>query len=771
MLAAESEPEPESWAGLVSDFRALSSVPLPPRLLRWRMPIPEAFRCQDMSHHDVLAMAQRFVDSGASNGGRVLVVGPRTAGAYFAPLVSAHLQVHGIPSAGWITFRPRRGLSHDEKGRFRKMAAAASQVLVVDDHPNTGRTLVLTAALLERLGVAPQNIVILAPEHAAQPDWPQVVRQSAKLITLRWTEFHKQRLLNDPAAIASMLREFYREDGCDDVRVQPSPAVEAVNSRLQAHYPDGFQVRLKSVYEVRLSRPGRPPQVQHVCAKSVGWGWLGYHAYVAGKRLAGFVPAVLGLAGGLLFSEWVGGVEASAGEPRDRKTIVAMLPSYVAARVGRLRLTEDPSLRTESCRWTGRDTLLQLLRRPYGRFIGRLKASALRKQLDRYSNPLPSMVDGRMGPEDWVTRGSEVYKVDFEQHNFGGGEQDIADPAYDLAGAAYELALSEDEERQVLSAYVRETGDAAIQDRILLHKLLYGAVVMRSSAYRMARELSPEARDRWNRRYLSARNFLTFQMARHYGRELAGLGPPAWTERLFFLDLDGVFDWEFLPFPHTTPSGVRALRLLRSHGYSVVLNSGRSVEHVQNYCRAYGLPGGVAEFGSVFVDNVARLEIPLVDPGAQEQLLRCRERMANVLTDPGYRWSIRATPCLTARELEELLAGFDRLTFLRGQADCYILQKGLGKGAALEAVKAYLPAVQGPVVAIGDSTPDLEMLQRADLAYMPRNRNHTLRQLRGPKYHVTRRPLQRGLLEAAEHLAHDRAPRLRAGHLLDTLFR
>ena len=34
-----------------------------------------------------------------------------------------------------------------------------------------------------------------------------------------------------------------------------------------------------------------------------------------------------------------------------------------------------------------------------------------------------------------------------------------------------------------------------------------------------------------------------------------------WSRRLFFLDLDGVFDCEALGFPHTTPSGVAALEL------------------------------------------------------------------------------------------------------------------------------------------------------------------------------------------------------------------
>ena len=37
----------------------------------------------------------------------------------------------------------------------------------------------------------------------------------------------------------------------------------------------------------------------------VGWGWLGYHAYLAGVRLSGFVPKTIGLRHGLLLTEWI----------------------------------------------------------------------------------------------------------------------------------------------------------------------------------------------------------------------------------------------------------------------------------------------------------------------------------------------------------------------------------------------------------------------------------------------------------------------------------
>ena len=61
----------------------------------------------------------------------------------------------------------------------------------------------------------------------------------------------------------------------------------ALNAALEAHYGDGFQVRLKRVFDVRL---GQSLRARRVVAKSVGWGWLGYHAWFAATRLESLVP-------------------------------------------------------------------------------------------------------------------------------------------------------------------------------------------------------------------------------------------------------------------------------------------------------------------------------------------------------------------------------------------------------------------------------------------------------------------------------------------------
>ena len=763
ILAGGSAHAATAWPAFESAVESLGVAALPAALLAWRMRIPEGFRCQDLAHQDVLAMADRFLQSSPPGAGPVLVVGPRTAGAYFAPLVVAHLKARNVPTVGWLTIRPKQGIPAAERRQLRRLLSEAKRVVVVDDHPNSGNTFALVLGALRRLGAAPATIVFLAPEHPAQPDWKKAVRP-LHTITLPCAGFYKQRLLGDDNAMLSRLRQFYREQGWEQVQLEPSAELDALNSRLSAHYADGFQVRLKRVLEVRLSAGGRPPVVKRVLAKSVGWGWLGYHAYIAGVRLAGLVPPVAGLRDGILFTEWIGYLDGS-GERPDTKQILEALPAYLARRVDRLRLREDPCFAATGYRWTGWDTLVQTLRRAYGPYIGELKTGAIRARLRKYVTPMPALLDGRMVLDDWVSDGPGLYKADFEQHNFGGGEQDMVDAAYDLASAIFNFDLPEHDERTLVDRYIQASGDVTVRERLPLYKIFCGVLAVKAAAYRLARELSRQRLEVWNQRYFTALNFLTYQMNRYNAGRLGASPPAAWTRRLIFVDLDGVVDWDHLGFPHTTPSGLLALHTLKAGGYSIVLNTGRGVGHVRNYCRTYNLPGGVGEYGSVFFDTVGGAELPLIDDLAREQLRECRRRveeLPGVFTDPGYEYAVRAyrfkghlTIGLRGSEVAELLEKLrcGQVGVFNRFSDTTFVQKGVNKGTALEAVKRYAGVSQEPVAAIGDSALDLEMLEQAGIAYMPANCAKALRHIEGRAHgRVMARPLQRGFLAAAQDL-------------------
>jgi len=714
---------------------------------RQRMRIPEAFRCQDLTHQDVCSMVRLCLPWLPQEDRAISIVGPRTAGAYFAPLAAARLRALGYSRVAWLTVRPKNGLSHAETGAISAQLRAGAQVLIVDDHPNSGHTLRLLLGRLRALGADSREIVVALPGHPSIPGF-----------TLEDETAHGVRICLLPPEDRYKVRLLAAEQSYE------SDATAARNAELSAHYADGFQVRLKRVIEC--------PDGGRVMAKSVGWGWLGYHAWLAATALEGLVPRPLSLREGILFSEYTEGETLSA-EDVDPSTVAGALASYIARRVAALPLREDPAFATPGYRWCGWDDLAAQLSRIYGPRFGPLKKRAIRRRLRQYVAPNPTLVDGRMQPADWLRTGRELLKADFEHHNFGGGEPDIVDPAWDLASAIYEFQLPPEAERSMLQSYAAQTGDTGIEERLVLYKILYAMSALRAAKYWLARRPADARGGEWNRQFIATRSFAAFHVARYCGRNL-GTAPTAWERRLFFLDLDGVLDWGLLGFPHTSPCGVRALQLLQRNRYAVVLNTARSLQHVREYCRAYRLPGGVAEMGSVFFDAVRDWEVPLIDAEAVTQIEKLREeieKLPGAFVDPENRFSIRAyrfqdgsMQPLSSAEVEEAMrrTGCHRLAFVQSQADTYIVQKGAGKGPALASVQAYLGCAGDPAIAMGDSRQDVDMLRAADLAFAPANASREVRELvaRG-ECRRTSRPLQAGLLEAAMELC------LAAGHSRD----
>jgi len=769
--SADQSAEDKLLATLRSLAGRLMKAKIPESLLARRMILPEAYRCQDMTHRDVIALAERFVNSSSDRSSPLLVIGLRTAGSYFAPLTKAFLTQRGFPSVEWISIRPKRGLSAWEQRQMKDVARQNRRVVLVDDYQNTGGTFVKTLALFQKFGIRPERITILLPSHLARPGWvlPRQIdgAERIKLVTLQHADLDKMRLMSS-SVLEPLFRPYYGASGELDVRVVPDEHTAKINAELARHFGDSFQVRLKSVAAVQIQKKQGPVEIKRVLAKSVGWGWLGYHAYIAGTRLSGAVPKVIGLRNGFLLTEWIEAervvLEGSSGD-----TYVPSLASYIAARVRHLRLPKDPGFNRPTYRWTGKDFLAGMLSRVYSRYVRRLKFPLLYRALSDFPGAPAVLTDGRMRLEEWIQTSAGLVKTDFEQHNFGGGEMDIVDPAYDLASAIFEFQLTEASEEELLRQYAAESGDTAIRDRLLLYKLLCGGVVKMHAAYQLALPMTAtpggKTREEWNARYRAAHIFQIEQMSRSCAGMLKTI-EPSWSKWLFFLDLDDVLDHARMGFPHTSWKGLEALALLASHGISTVPNTARSVENVREYCRIYNFPGGIAEFGSVFVDAAAGRETPLIDADAAAQLGRCRDgirALSGVLIDPGYHFSIRAyrqsgdlSAGLSAEEMNDLLAkcGGDRLTFMTTEVDTTILQKGTTKGSAMRAVKKYLGLAEEPVAAIGNSDTDLDMLQEAAFAYAPANSSNGLRQeaARNGRVRMMAGVYQRGLLEAVQDL-------------------
>lgn len=752
------------WLG--RELPSVWQAQLPPRCGAWRTRVPEAFRCQDLTHHDVIAMAERLRVSLAVATRHVFVLGPRTAGNYFAPLVHAHLERSGVASHGWISLRPKDGITREERRKLRAVCESQGLIVIIDDHPNTGNTFALLVNALGQLGVSRSRIIVVSPDHPAQLDWKPLV-SPAQTVSLSPSEFHKSKLLGDDEQLLSLARGLLRARGLEVARLCTSDMVDRINANLAAQYGASFEVRLKRVFEVEVLDKAGTSRRMMILAKSTGWGYLAYHAFFAAGRLADFVPELIGVREGLMFVEWVASAGGTNAEP-DPSDIAHRVPAYVAARARCLPLEEAPYGGTGGHRVTGRNAIVAELKFPYGRFLSRVVGRKILNEWARLAPPRPILTDGRMERANWVNGAQGLRKVNFEHHNFGGIEQDVVDPAYDLADAIFELNLDAEAEDRMVTQFVRETGDQALRDRVLPYKLHAGLLAMVRAGYELARPFSPTQLEAANRRFLKGRDFLTYHFGRHMARRIPIVTNPAWTDKLFFLDLDGVLDIQALGFfPHTTPNGLRALWLLQAHGYSVIPNSGRSVDHVRHYCETYGLPGGVAELGTVFFDRVTGSEERLLNADVADELQRCREKMEQlpgVLVDPSYRTIVHAYRYrggrwigLTAEDIARAqVGGLGQVEVVMMPEDTYVVPKVVNKGTAVSIVRKRAASLAF-VAAMGDGKTDVAMLREADIAFSPANACQEIRAFAGARggARITAHSTQMGLLEAVFQLLRD----------------
>jgi trehalose-6-phosphatase len=764
LLVQTGKPAQEQLDELRESIENSIATPLPKKLLNRHMQLPSGYRSQDLAHQDAFSLAKLFTASQENHHSALLIIGPRSMGAYFAPTAKAKLLQLGWTSVSWCTIRPKHGISLWEEATLQSLHSPDVQVLVIDESPNTGNTFQLVANLLRKRGVPPDRIFLLAAMHPARSDWRFPITEEMRgitLIRLEVTALHKNRLL-ESSSVQPLLTSYFQALGWDGVELVQSSQAGELNARFEEHFQDGFQCRLKRVFDLRLVRDGAPPVAKRVLAKSVGWGWLGYHAFFAGEQLPAFVPAMLGLREGVLYMEWLERVESNPVPP------VKRLAAYVAARATTLRLKKDPTFAiSPGYSWTGWSVLIDSLRRAYGSIVGHVKVPALHRSLARHTCRAPALIDGNMKPGDWIQTQNGFLKVDYEHHNFGRTELYIVDPAYDLAGAIFEFGLSAQDEKELFAHYIRLSGDSEVVDRILQWKLVLGLVVMERAAAALDVAARSKAPLLWHERLFRARNFLVQQMNLFSASLLPDRSFLRRYRRLIFLDLDGVFDSSVFGFPQTSTSGLLALANLESHGFSVILNTARSVADVRQYCEAYGLQGGVAESGCIFVDALTQSEISLVGPEAAAQLSRCKpaiQSLPGVFVDPNYRTAVRAfryegnrTQGLSEAEVREVLApaGLPLLTFLPTEGDTTIIPKGINKGSGLLWAKKCLGFEGEPVAAIGDNDQDLDMFRAADLAFAPANSSKSVHAFAAAgKCKLMRQPRQRGLLEAVRQLVH-----------------
>jgi hydroxymethylpyrimidine pyrophosphatase-like HAD family hydrolase len=765
-------PSIERMTAATAPLRHRVKAPLPKGLGGERLGIPSPFQRLDLTHHDVVALADRLIERDPDRTVRFALVGLRTSGTYFLPLIRARLEAAGYRDVAVATLEPKKGAGRLEMRALRDFAADGRIGVLIDDPPDTGGAVLAAVATARAAGFARERLRVLVPTHPASPHWAAALPQGL-VVTLAPDNWHKVRLLRQEQA-ENAIRNYFPA-----ARVIASDRAAHITDGLHSNSPDPRMHRLKRVYEVEITQSDGSSHRAFVIAKSVGCGWFGYSAFLAAYRLAGRVPPLLGLRDGILHSVFIP-TEPTAATP-DPETVAA----YVAGRVRSLSLAAETAGVDLKRHNNGIRLLEKALSRAYGgALVGTLMRARVGARLRGLPCPVPTWIDGNMRSEEWVAAPDGWLKTDFEHHGLGKGGLNVVDPALDLAAAMLEFDFTKEDERDLISAYVDQSGDTGVPERLFVNKLM-AAVWCMNSAQEVIFGTSADADElqKANRRFIAAWHSLTIETARCAGRVYGPEIPTEWRGPLVFLDVDGVIDRRVFGFPATSAAGIRALAALTRHPCSVVLNTARSVDEVKAYCEAYGLAGGVAEYGAYIWDAIRGQGRALVDSETAEQLDRLRQALSSipgVFLDDRHRYSIRAftyrarpdgalsgllhsvraadvgdgavsalSPILVKQVMQDL--GLDRLRVHPTTIDTTMIGRDLDKGTGLAALRDWVMHPACETIAVGDSEADLAMFRVATRSFAPGNIGcASIARLIGCE--IVPQRFQNGLLEIAHRL-------------------
>jgi hydroxymethylpyrimidine pyrophosphatase-like HAD family hydrolase len=766
----ETEEAGPSFESSVRELESLLAFPIPGSLLERRPRIPAAFHAQDLTHQDVVKLGTKFAGDVPDRSRPILVVGLRTAGSYFAPVLHAHLSREGFADVDSVSIRPKSGVGYWEMLHLRRAADKKAIVIVIDEPGGTGTTNALGVDCVRRAGVAKENIVLMVPVHPTVLDWrekPGYMRLAQiRMLPLEPEEYHKHSLMQVDVT-ERQLSEYFQWLGYAEARIVDSAEAAQINLHLRSLSEEKSQNRFKRVYEVHLQKESGEREVRFILAKSEGWGWLSYHAFHSSEKLAGFVPPILGMRNGLLYSEWIN-AEKQSKEALRRDQAIEKFASYVAARVQRLPLSDDPTADlAEDSRHYGSEKLVDYLSHAYGgRAIAGLKRPRLRQELAARQVPNPTFIDGRMRRMEWIEGQDFIFKSDFEQHGLGKYELSVTDPAYDLAEVILNFELNPAEEEQLISRYVDSTGDADVRRRLFLNKVQAGTWAMSSNLINLADPRLAHRHDEFHKRFVEAWDFLTIHSALKCGSLCHRQANIGWKSPIVVLDVDGVIDKHVFGFPTTTIAGMQAISQLQSHGFTIALDTARTVREVKEYCRAYGFAGGVAEYGAWAWDSISGKEVVHVTREDREQLFDLAAKLREipgVFLNDEYRYSIRAniygpngTMPLPTPLIQTVMARLklDRLQMRQTSIDTTILARGTDKGKGLLVLKALVGQDQAETITVGDTESDLPMFAVSQRSYAPGNMTKCRPVAKAMGCHVVEGHYQVGLLQIARAITH-----------------
>jgi hypothetical protein len=231
-FVAQPAPAQTALAVACEPLAATLDARLPQELAAARIAVPSAFRRLDLTHWDILALAEEFVARRPDRSRPVLVIGLRTAGSYFAPLMRAFLAAAGYKNVSMMTVQPDKGPGRDEWRLLERRAAEGYSAVIVDDPPYTGGTFLLALDMARCAGFAASDAIVAFPAHPAGRAWSQFLSEEA-VVSLAPEKWLKRRLMA-PEAAEARLDEYFRRRGYLAATLNADERGDELDARLAA---------------------------------------------------------------------------------------------------------------------------------------------------------------------------------------------------------------------------------------------------------------------------------------------------------------------------------------------------------------------------------------------------------------------------------------------------------------------------------------------------------------------------------------------------------
>ncbi|NMO19742.1 hypothetical protein HPC49_18820 [Pyxidicoccus fallax] len=403
------------------------------------------------------------------------VIGIRGIGTGLAGMVAAGLGTEALCTVrpGGHPFERTLSLSPDLSARLVEEARAGWRFAVVDEGPGlSGSSFGAVADFLEAHGAAPESVTFF-PSHAGDlgPQAKAAHRERWARADKRVVDFESLLLRpSDPShALTRWVEDLtgVAEGAPEDVagggwrRLFLSGAPE---SEWPAVHP--WQERRKYL----LRAGGRSWLL-----KFVGLGAHGARAYLQARALAeaGFGVPVAGLRHGFLVQPWLEEARPLSVVPDavDRWALVERVGAYLGFRSHHFGAVGDECGASPRALW-------EMARYNTEQTLGRAVSSALdawEPRLDALASAVRRTVtDNRMHAWEWlVLPGGRVLKADGVDHARGHDLVGCQDLAWDLAGAAVELALDADALGALCTVVERHKGHLPSPEVLRFHRQAY----------------------------------------------------------------------------------------------------------------------------------------------------------------------------------------------------------------------------------------------------------------------------------------------------------